>query len=185
MVNNVENVLVIKAVKAPKDRVWEVLDNFQGVGAFHPSVKAVSLISENNEGLGAERICHFYNGSNFNEKVTRYVKGKEMDVSILSGLPGMMDGTPYGTLSLEEIDNNTTQVSMRMNFKVKYGILGKLIARTMMKSQFRKLLSGVLDGLDHHSRTGEIIGKGGKVLTVAEAEVEQAEAPKILATIMN
>ena len=177
-----ENIKVTKTIDSQKEQVWNAIKNFQGVGAFHPYVKAVSLISDDNEGLGAERICHFYDGSNYHEKVTRYLEGEEMDVTILSGLPGIMAGTPNGTLSVKDIDGNSTTVSMNMSFNVKYGIVGKIMAKTVMKSQFKKLLTNVLNGLDVHVRTGGIIGK---VLKNVDAEKEQAEAPKILATINN
>lgn len=178
-----QQIKVIKTINASKEKVWSAINNFQGVGSYHPYVKAVTLVSENNEGLNAERICHFYDGSNYTEKITSYEEGKSLEVSVLSGLPGMMAGNPFGTLSIEELNKDQTQITMEMNFKVKFGFLGKFMAITMIKPQFNKLMKNVLNGLDHHVRTGESVGKGGKALSIEQAALEQAKAPEILAAM--
>lgn len=54
-----------------------------------------------------------------------------------------------------------SDITITMNFTPKFGLLGALMGAMMMKPMLRKMLTQVLHGLEHHVRTGELIGKGG------------------------
>ena len=54
-----------------------------------------------------------------------------------------------------------TEVSITMVFTPTFGPLGALMGVLMMKPMMRKIFAQVLQGLEHHARTGEAIGKGG------------------------
>ncbi len=58
-----------------------------------------------------------------------------------------------------------SDVTITMNFTPKFGILGALMGAMMMKPMMRKILTQVLQGLEHHGRTGEIIRRGGVALS--------------------
>jgi hypothetical protein len=48
-----------------------------------------------------------------------------------------------------------------LQFQPKFGPLGWIIGKTVMASQFRKVLTRVLDGLDEYIRTGKPVGQAG------------------------
>jgi len=48
-----------------------------------------------------------------------------------------------------------------MNFQPKFLTIGALMGAMMMKPMMRKMFSKVLQGLEHHALTGEVIGKDG------------------------
>ena len=64
---------------------------------------------------------------------------------------------------------------MYMNYRPKFGPVGKLVNALMIKPMTRRTLSNVLEGLDRHVVTGEHVGKNGApILQRAEQEAEQA-----------
>ena len=64
---------------------------------------------------------------------------------------------------MEALSDDRTRVTFSMHFLPKFGLLGAIMARVMMKAQFRKLLSRVLEGLEVHLKTGAIVGPKGRL----------------------
>ena len=54
-----------------------------------------------------------------------------------------------------------------MSFQPKFGPLGWLMEATVMQSQFRRVLSQVLTGLEEHAQTGEIVSRRNTLAVVA------------------
>ena len=52
-----------------------------------------------------------------------------------------------------------TQVTMTMDYEMKYGPLGWLMNAVMLRPILGKLFASVLVGLDHHLVTGELVGE--------------------------
>jgi hypothetical protein len=61
-----------------------------------------------------------------------------------------------GTLSLDE-DGAETVVHMRMDYQLKYGPVGALADTFIVRSQLKKAIPAVLQGLKHFMETGEEI----------------------------
>ncbi len=137
---------------------------FDKVHYFHPHVENVELLSDQTTGIGAERICNFYNGTAFHEKIMDFKDGEWMKVNIESGLPGIMKSS-YAYLKIGKSKNNLTTVQMEIFFDTRFWPLGSIMAKLVMKSQFRKLADSVLVGLKDHIETGQFIGKGGKLIS--------------------
>ena len=49
---------VTKTIRRPIQEVWEVVADFGNVHYYNPYVKSTSLLTENNNELNAERVCH-------------------------------------------------------------------------------------------------------------------------------
>jgi len=151
-------VVVEREMDVQADRAWSILDDFGGIYRFHPNVEKSSIQNGIDSGLGAERVCHFDNGDQVREQITGYEAGEEVTVEITD--PGNLPlKTAVANIALTRLENNRSRVRFKMSFQPKYGPIGWLMGATVMQSQFRKILSQVLAGLETHAQTGEIVGR--------------------------
>ncbi|MCE7735021.1 MAG: SRPBCC family protein [Candidatus Heimdallarchaeota archaeon] len=167
---------VTKTINLPIEQVWEVVADFGNVHYYHPYVESTSLLTENNNELNAERVCHFYDGQNIHEKVTHFEKYEYVEIAILDGLKGPVKNV-NGKIIVKKVSDEVTDLSMILSYETKFGIIGSVMNRLIMKSQFRKLINNVLAGLDHYVSTNNRVGRGGKPLTSVEAQKEEQSKP--------
>lgn len=155
-------VSVSRRINLPAEDVWRHLADFSGIARFHPFVETADQLSENNEGVGARRRCNFYDGKSVVERVLEWEPGRRQKIE-LSEMPMPMKRA-VAEFALVQRGERDTDVSITMFFTPKYGLLGALMGAVMMKPMMRKIFAQVLQGLEHHARTGELIGKGGAAI---------------------
>lgn len=141
--------------------VWDAISDVGGIHKFNPMVDTSPLMSKEKTGLDCTRQCNFYDGTSIVEKVTEFEEGKflKLELSEMS----MPMKIAFATMSVTQIDKDATLIELKMDYVMKYGLMGKMMGvmmKPMMKSMFRK----VLKGLEDHLTTGQVIGEGGKVL---------------------
>ena len=150
---NVDRVIDIGA-----DEAWAILDDFGGIYHFHPLVERSPIKNGIGSGLGAERVCHFDDGSQITEEIIDYDAGTSYEVEITD--PGNFPlVTAIARLAVEPLTDTKSRVSFKMAFKPKFGPIGWLMGKTVMTRQFRKILGSVLAGLEHHAKTGEVVSR--------------------------
>ncbi len=153
-------VATTRLVRAPRDKVWEALDDFGNVANFHPLVEASAITNGISSGEGAERECHFYNGGSIAERVIEYVPNEYYKVAIIDTGPFPVKSS-VAQLKVQMHDDRSTLVSLEMKFEPKFGPIGWVMAKLLMKPQFKGLFNKLLKGLDDHLETGQIVGKDG------------------------
>lgn len=142
-------------VKVPKQKVWKVLEDFSSVEKFATTIKSSPIVGDKTSGIGAKRKCTFNDGSSLVEEIIDYKEeqGFLMELSEHS-LPLK---SMQAEMKVSEIDENTCEIYMSSDFVVKAGplgwLMGQLIMRPVMKSVFKKVMSG----LAYYSVTGERI----------------------------
>lgn len=136
--------------------VWGAFADFGGVARFHPFVQR-SPLGEGTpaQGVGAERVCHFYDGNHVRERVLRSEDMRSMEVEITEG--SMPLRSAVALIELSPTSEGQTRVSMSMTYEPKMGVLGKVMDALMMRRKFGQMLGLVLAGLDEHLRTGQTI----------------------------
>ncbi len=152
---------VNRIIDAPVDAVWEALSDFGSVHRYSAAVES-SPITEGtpSRGVGSERVCHLYDGNHIAERVTGSVEKQQLSINIFES--SMPLKSADGVIDLLPTANGGTQVTMTMTFVAKFGPLGWLMDKLMMKRAMTASLNGMLAALDHHVTTGEDIGKGWK-----------------------
>jgi len=152
------HVHVDRVIDQPADAVWAKLDDFGGVYRYHPLVVTSPLANGIGSGLGAQRVCHFDDGNSIREEITAYEPGRELEIEIVD--PGKFPlKRAVARLSVEPLGENRSRVDFEMNFQPKFGPLGWFLGKTVMVGQFRKILGSVLEGLETHLQTGEIVSR--------------------------
>lgn len=154
---------ISKVINAPKSRVWEELKDFGSIYKVHPMIETSPVTNGIPSGNGSERTCVMYNGGEIKEKVFDYHEGEKYSVEVIDPGPFPIE-TSLVTISVTEISANQTQVSFDMKFLPKYGAIGNAMAKLVMKKQFSSILMGVIDGLQTHIQTGQLVGKKGKLV---------------------
>ena len=112
-------------INAPAEKVWNIVNNFNDLGAWHPSVKStkVSLsssffqVSSKNK-VGSVRLLTLVDGSTIKEKLLAYdSENKTFKYSILEGV--LPVSNYVSTLSVKTDSNNNSIVVWQSNFKPK------------------------------------------------------------------
>jgi hypothetical protein len=143
-------------INASSENVWEILDDFGGVERFSIGVEKSSIVGGKNSGLGAIRHCIFYDKTSVHEEIMEYEEKKRFKV-ILTDFSMPMKAM-YAGFSVEKVTETTCEVSMYMDFVVKFGPLGALMGAVIMRPMMRGVQKKMLSGLAYHAFTGENIG---------------------------
>ena len=155
------HVNVEREINSDVNAVWAVLDDFSAIHKYNPGVKSSEIVSRQKNGLGVQRICHFYDGSSLKETITDY-KPKEGYAFELSEF-SMPLKTASTRFSVRPLSADRCTVSVNLSFVPKFGFLGWLMAKLMMRPMLTKALTGLTKGLDDHLRTGQIVLQDGSL----------------------
>lgn len=147
-------------VSGDKEKVWNTLADFAGVSVFHPIVrKSYAINGTPNTGLGAERTCELSDdGKKFmNERIVRFVDGKEFDVEVSGGNQQAPVNNLIATVGIESLNDNLHRIYLKMSYQPKFSIFGKILDLVMIKPLISKSINAVLVGFKHHIETGQPI----------------------------
>ncbi len=149
-----------KTVNVSANRAWEILADFESVDHFHPFVDRVELRSDAQRGVGAIRVCNFYDNTSVVEEITRWQEGETYTVQLSEFSLPLKEAA--ATLGVRATGAETCEVTMEMAFVPKFGPLGLIMGKLMMRPMIKKMFNQVLSAFSHHAVTGEEIGKGWK-----------------------
>lgn len=151
-------------LNANKDEAWKILADFAGISVFHPVVpKSYAINGTGGTGLGAERRCELSDdGKKFiEERIVRFVDGKEYDVEIYGGNQMPPVNNLIVTIGMEELSPNQIRVYLVAKYQPKFGPIGTVMNMMMIKPFLSKAMNGILAGFKHHMATGESVQSFG------------------------
>jgi hypothetical protein len=115
--------------------------------------------------MGAQRICHFYDGTSLKETIVRYEPGRGYSFDLSNFELPLKQATSH--FDLARISNGRSRITVTLEFIPKFGPLGWVMGKVMMRPMLLRALRDLTRGLDDHMRTGAIVGKGGALLAPA------------------
>ncbi|MCP3990928.1 MAG: SRPBCC family protein [Actinomycetia bacterium] len=139
---------VQRTVNAPKEVVWEILDDFPGIANWSAGIQKSFTTGDASKvtGLGAERRCELGGEKLLDERISAYTEGQSMTVDVwnVEGLPLKSSLT---TFSVRAVDDDSTEVTVAAEAVPKMpgflaGLLSPMASRFMAKN-----FSGLLDEL--------------------------------------
>ncbi len=144
------------------ETVWHVLDDYGTVYKYNPGVETSEILGVKNTGLGAHRVCNFYDGSSLKETIIKYVpnQGYSLELSDYS-LPLKRAASHF---RLEPLSKDTCLLSVTIEFEPKFGPVGWLMAKLLMQPMLTKALNGLTKGLDDYMTSGQLVGESGELL---------------------
>lgn len=135
-------------VNASVQELWSVLSNLEELDQYDPTVKKSTIISTQRSGMGAARKVLMRDGKNwFEEKVTEFEPGTALCYQLTDcsfPIHGLKHSYRFKPTS------NGTEVEQVMEYTVKFGLLGKLMNRLMIRKQTSAGIHKFFAGLKAH-----------------------------------
>ncbi len=132
-------------INASPDKIWNILTDLELLDKTDPTVKKATLISENKTGLNAKRKVLMQDGKNwFDEKITVFKPNEEL-VYQLTDCSFPIKGLKHA-YSFQK-NGNQTKVQQVMEYTVKFGLIGLLLDKMMIRKQFNSGINKFLTGL--------------------------------------
>ena len=82
-----------------------------------------------------------------------------------------------GSVDAESAGDGKSVITMAVDATPKYGVFGQIMAAVMIKPMMSKMVASVMDGLAHHAKTGDLIGKDGVATKAPAADAGPELAP--------
>jgi len=143
-------------IEVSRAAAWAVLDDFGGVHRWHFNVEASPVTSARHEGLGATRRIRMYDGTEVTERIVGYEPDHSMKVSFVEHAMPMHHADV--TFRLASIADARTEVTVHMDYSMKYGPFGWVVDKAFLQPTMRKVFRRMVEGLEHHIVTGELVG---------------------------
>lgn len=120
-------------IDAPIEKIWGALSQVEELEKYDPTVKTSRAISENKSGAGAKRKVEMKDGKNwFEEKISTWLPNEELSYELTAcSFPVQQLRHTY---RFEKIGNSIS-VSQVMTYKIKYGLLGKILDALVVRKQ--------------------------------------------------
>ena len=133
-------------IDVDRDTAWRTIADLGDIQSFHPLVKKSYYHTEQREGVGAARVCEFGGGRSFEEHAIEWHDGEGFTLELrnFKGMPPFKRAT--ATMTVEDADGQT-RMSLRIEYTLRYGPLGRLMDRMMVRSQFDKAAAALVKGL--------------------------------------
>jgi ligand-binding SRPBCC domain-containing protein len=139
-------------ISAPPEKVWSVLASLESLDQYDPGIKKSKIVSPSKEGPGSTRRCDLTPGGWFEEQVADWRPHYSISFELLAcSLPVHRLKHSY-TLTPDE---SGTLVRQRMEYELKFGIVGKLMDALMVRSKWDAGVKGFFAGLKHFVETGQ------------------------------
>ncbi len=156
------NVTVKREMNNTAEAVWKVLDDYGTVYRYNPGVETSEILGEKKTGLGARRACHFYDGSSLKETIVRYVPNQGYSFMLSDFSLPLKRATTH--FQLAPIHKDKCLLSVTIEFEPKFGPIGWLMAKLLMRPMLTKALNGLAKGIDDYMTSGRLVGQSGALL---------------------
>ena len=137
-------------INAPIGEIWSALSEIETLEKYDPTVKRSLAITPKKSGLGAKRKVEMRDGKNwFEEEVTHWQPNKALTFELKACSFPVAD--LQHSYSFETIGNQT-KVKQVMEYKVKFGLLGRLLDVLMIRKQSDNGIKKFMTGLKSFTR---------------------------------
>lgn len=140
-------------IRAPIEKIWEALSNIEELERYDPSVKKSTAVSLQSKGVGSTRKVDMKDGKNwFEEKCTVWEPNRSLTYELTAC-----------TFPIHELKHSYSfaqrgdQVEVRqlMEYRVKYGFLGKALDVLVVKKQTDSGIKKFFAGLKAYAEQGK------------------------------
>jgi ribosome-associated toxin RatA of RatAB toxin-antitoxin module len=120
-------------IKAPIEKIWAALTNLELLEKYDPTVKKSRLITKQPTNIGSARRVEMQDGKNwFEEKLTVFEPNRSLTFELTAcSFPIHKLKHSY---TFEQVDDKV-RVKQVMDYKVKFGVLGKMMDAIIVRKQ--------------------------------------------------
>jgi ribosome-associated toxin RatA of RatAB toxin-antitoxin module len=132
-------------INAPITKIWDALSNVEELYKYDPTVKESEAISSEKSGKGAKRrVLMKKKGNWFEETCTISKQNEELSYELTAcSFPVQNLVHSY---TFEKIGNKT-KVKQIMTYKMKYGLIGKLLDKLLVRKESNNGIKIFMAGL--------------------------------------
>ncbi len=148
-------------INTPKEKTWEILADFGAVSNWAPAVTESHITTEAKRGVGAIRIFDHTRMGNIEEEIVAWEEGSSLSYDFIKGLPMPMKSL-NNTWSISA-EGDGSVVTLTMDFQMKFGPLGALMAALAVRRMMHKEMGLNLAGLKQYLEIGEVVSAASEV----------------------
>jgi hypothetical protein len=132
----------------PPERVWALLADLEAVQHYHPGVRRAAVDGAQRTGIGARRSCELLPKGRVVERVTHWEDGSALGLEVAeSDWPIQF----MRWVTRIEPHEQGTRITQSLEYQVKFGPLGWLLDRLVMKRKLTTTLDAVFASLVRHA----------------------------------
>lgn len=135
----------------PPEAVWEVLADIGRIHEWNPGVLHSEQTSEGDVDVGARRHCDIGGKNYLDERVFEFEPPTRLTISIEDTNLPLRDARVRFPV---ESAGGGTRVRVSPSYSIKFGLLGRLLDVVMIRSQYRRGIRSLLDGLKTYVESG-------------------------------
>ena len=132
----------------PPEAVWSLLSDLEAVARYNPTIRAAAVTGSLGTGVGASRACELVPKGRVVERVTHWEEGRSVGLEVAeSDWPihymrwiTRVEPAPTGSVITQDLE-----------YAVKFGPLGWLLDRLVMRRKLTATLDSVFDNLVRHA----------------------------------
>ena len=132
-------------IAATPEQVWEVLADLDRLHEYDPVVTRSAVVGGQHDGLGAQRRCDPRHGRYFVEVVTEWDRPNRLQFAIIDCNLPTRDLTHTYTL---DVTPSGARVGQVMSYDTRFGPLGTILNRVMIRRKTDQGIKGFLAGLN-------------------------------------
>ena len=132
----------------PPERIWALLADLKAVERYNRGVKRAAIEGAQRSGVGAQRCCELVPQGRVVERVTHWEEGRALGLEVVES-----DWPIHFMRWVTRIEPNEggTRITQSLEYSVKFGPLGWLLDRLVMKRKLTAALDDVFDSLAKHA----------------------------------
>ncbi|HEY2406147.1 MAG TPA: SRPBCC family protein [Polyangiaceae bacterium] len=135
----------------PPENVWKLLADLTAVQHYNPGVRRAGVDGTQQSGVGARRWCELAPKGRVVERVTRWEDGRALGLEVVeSDWPIRF----MRWVTRVDAQGSGTRITQTLEYEVKFGPLGALLDRLVMKRTLTRTLDGVFASLARHAEGG-------------------------------
>jgi len=136
------------SANCPPNRIWALLSDLEAVARYNPTVRAARVHGERRTGVGAERSCELLPSGKVVERVTHWEEGCAVGLEVAESdwpIHYMKWITRVGPTETGSV------ITQTLEYRVKFGPLGWLLDRLVMRRKLTTTLDSVFASLVKHA----------------------------------
>ncbi len=132
----------------PPERIWALLADLKAVERYNRGVKRATIEGVQTTGVGAQRSCDLVPRGRVVERVTHWEDGRALGLEVVES-----DWPIHFMRWVTRIEPNDggTRITQSLEYSVKFGPLGWLLDRLVMKRKLTVALDEVFASLAKHA----------------------------------
>lgn len=146
-------------ILAPIENVWAALANIDTLDQYDPTVKKSTSTTRETSGVGAKRKVDMLDGKNWFEEEVTVCKPNEALAFELTSCSFPIEQLTHRYSF--ETDGNSTKVKQIMQYRVKFGLFGKLLDAVIIRKQsdsgIKKFMSGLKSFAEKSSHNNYVV----------------------------